>query len=210
MEETESGMSSIGIGLPTKRTNYTLPMQFQIRVAVDADIPAIREVIQASVRELQAGDYTPAQIEGALATVFTVDSRLIADGTYLLALSGDRVAGCGGWSYRKTLYGGDQQLETIESSVLDPATEAAKIRAIFVHPDYARMRLGSLILKAAEEAAVAAGFRRLEMGSTLTGVPLYSLKGYRETVRTAVPVGSGEEIEIVRMTKVIEPDNPLR
>ena len=171
---------------------------------MDADIPAIREVIQASVRELQAGDYTPAQIEGALATVFTVDSRLIADGTYLLALSGDRVAGCGGWSFRRTLYGGDQQLEAIESSVLDPATEAAKIRAIFVHPDYTRMGLGSLILKAAEEAAVAAGFRRLEMGSTLTGVPLYRLRGYRETVRIAVPVGAGEEIEIVRMSKEID------
>ena len=171
---------------------------------MDADIPAIREVIQASVRELQAGDYTSAQIEGALATVFTVDSRLIADGTYLLALDEDRVAGCGGWSYRKTLYGGDQQLETIESSVLDPATEAAKIRAIFVHPDYTRMGLGSLILKAAEDAAVAAGFRRLEMGSTLTGVPLYRLRGYRQTVRIAVPVGAGEEIEIVRMSKEIE------
>ena len=178
-------------------------MQFEIKVAVNADIPAIREVIQASVRELQAGDYTPAQIEGALATVFTVDSRLIADGTYLLALDEDRVAGCGGWSYRKTLYGGDQQLETIESSVLDSATEAAKIRAIFVHPDYTRMGLGSLILKAAEEAAAAAGFRRLEMGSTLTGVPLYRLRGYRETVRITVPVGAGEEIEIVRMTKEI-------
>jgi GNAT superfamily N-acetyltransferase len=179
-------------------------MQFQIRVAVDADIPAIREVIQASVRELQAGDYTPAQIEGALATVFTVDSRLIADGTYLLAFSGDKLAGCGGWSYRKTLYGGDQQLEAIENNVLDPATEAAKIRAIFVHPAYARMGLGSLILKAAEDAATAAGFRRFEMGSTLTGVPLYSLKGYRERKRMAVPVGPGEEIAIVRMTKEIE------
>jgi GNAT superfamily N-acetyltransferase len=179
-------------------------MQFQIRVAVDADIPAIREVIQASVRVLQAGDYTQAQIEGALVTVFTVDSRLIADGTYLLALCEDKVAGCGGWSYRKTLYGGDRQLETIESSVLNPATEAAKIRAIFVHPDYTRMGLGSLILKAAEDAAVAAGFRRLEMGSTLTGVPLYSLRGYRERERIAVPVGSGEEIEVVRMTKEIE------
>ena len=185
-------------------------MQFEIKVAVNADIPAIREVIQASVRGLQAGDYTPAQIEGALTTVFTVDSRLIADGTYLLALHEDRIAGCGGWSYRKTLYGGDHQLETIESDVLDPATEAAKIRAIFVHPDFTRMGLGSLILKAAEDAAAAAGFRRFEMGSTLTGVPLYSLRGYREKERIAVPVGPGEEIEVVRMTKEIKPGNPLR
>lgn len=179
-------------------------MQFQIRVAVDADIPAIREVIQASVRELQAGDYTPAQIEGALATVFTVDSRLVADGTYLVATHEDRIAGCGGWSFRKTLYGGDQQVEAIENSLLNPATDAAKIRAIFVHPAYTRMGLGSLILEAAEDAAAAAGFRRLEMGSTLTGVKLYSLRGYRETERIAVPVGAGEEIEVVRMTKEIE------
>jgi GNAT superfamily N-acetyltransferase len=205
MKETESEQTS-----SIKQANYTLPMQFEIKVAVNADIPAIREVIQASVRGLQAGDYTPAQIEGALVTVFPVDSRLIADGTYLLALHENRIAGCGGWSYRKTLYGGDHQLETIETGVLDPATEAAKIRAIFVHPDYARMGLGSLILNATEDAAAAAGFRRFEMGSTLTGVPLYSLRGYREKERIAVPVGSGEEIEVVRMTKEIEPSGILR
>ena len=178
-------------------------MSFQVRVAVAADVAAITEVIGASVRELQAADYTAAQIEGALATVFTVDSRLIADGTYLVVSEGERIVGCGGWSYRKTLYGGDHQVETIESSLLDPATDAAKIRAIFVHPDFARMGLGSLILKAAEDAAEEAGFRRFEMGSTLTGVRLYTLKGYREVSRIAVPVGGGEEIAVVRMVKEI-------
>jgi len=178
-------------------------MSFQVRAAVAADVAAITEVIGASVRGLQAADYSAAQIEGALVTVFTVDSRLIADGTYLVVSEGERIVGCGGWSYRKTLYGGDHQVETIESSLLDPATDAAKIRAIFVHPDFARMGLGSLILKAAEDAAEAAGFRRFEMGSTLTGVRLYALKGYREVGTIAVPVGGGEEIEVVRMVKDI-------
>jgi hypothetical protein len=175
---------------------------FDLRVATSDDVPAIRELIEASVRGLQAGDYSAAQIEGALATVFTIDSQLIADGTYLVAWTGEGVvAGCGGWSKRTTLYGGDHQVEAIAPELLDPAVDAAKIRAIFVGPGFARMGLGSLILTAAEEAAMAAGFRRFEMGSTLTGVALYSLKGYREVGRVAVPVGGGEEIEVVRMVK---------
>jgi len=165
-------------------------------------VGAIRELIGASVRGLQAEDYSPAQREGALATVFTVDSRLIADGTYFVAMDDDgRLAGCGGWSYRKTLYGGDHQVEKIAPERLDPAVDAAKVRAIFVHPDFARMGVGSLILKAAEDAARAAGFRRFEMGSTLTGVALYTLKGYREMGRFNVPVGGGETIAVVRMMK---------
>jgi len=175
---------------------------FRLRVATNEDVGAIRELIGASVRGLQAEDYSPAQREGALATVFTVDSRLIADGTYFVAMDDDgRLAGCGGWSYRKTLYGGDHQVEKIAPERLDPAVDAAKVRAIFVHPDFARMGVGSLILKAAEDAALAAGFRRFEMGSTLTGVALYTLKGYREMGRFNVPVGGGETIAVVRMMK---------
>jgi len=175
---------------------------FRLRVATNEDVGAIRELIGASVRGLQAEDYSPAQREGALATVFTVDSRLIADGTYFVAMDDDgRLAGCGGWSYRKTLYGGDHQVEKIAPERLDPAVDAAKVRAIFVHPDFARMGVGSLILKAAEDAARAAGFRRFEMGSTLTGVALYTLKGYREMGRFNVPVGGGETIAVVRMMK---------
>ncbi len=175
---------------------------FHLRVATSDDVAGIRGLIEASVRGLQAGDYSAAQIEGALATVFTIDSQLIADGTYFVALSeGGELAGCGGWSRRKTLYGGDHQVEKIAPELLDPVADAAKIRAIFVHPKFARMGLGSLILEAAEEAAVTAGFRRFEMGSTLTGVALYTLKGYREVERVAVPVGGGEEIEVVRMVK---------
>jgi GNAT superfamily N-acetyltransferase len=171
-------------------------------VATAEDVAGIRGVIDASVRELQAGDYSAAQIEAALATVFTIDSQLIADGTYFVALTDDgEMAGCGGWSKRRTLYGGDHQVEKIVPELLDPAVEAAKVRAIFVHPRFARMGLGSLILEASEGAALAAGFKRFEMGSTLTGVALYSLKGYVEVDRVAVPVGQGDTIEVVRMVK---------
>jgi GNAT superfamily N-acetyltransferase len=175
---------------------------FHLRVATSEDIAQIRRLIDASVRELQARDYSPAQIEGALATVFTVDSQLIADGTYFVATTDDgELAGCGGWSFRKTLYGGDHQIERIAPERLDPSVDAAKIRAIFVHPRFARMGLGSLILSVAEGAALEQGFQRFEMGSTLTGVTLYTLKGYREISRVLVPVGGGEEIEVVRMMK---------
>ena len=175
---------------------------FRLRVANTEDVAGIRELIAASVRGLQTVDYSAAQREGALATVFTVDSQLIADGTHFVAeAEGGELAGCGGWSFRKTLYGGDHQVETIARERMDPAVDAAKIRAIFVHPKFARMGLGSLILEAAERAAEAQGFRRFEMGSTLTGAALYTLKGYRETVRFRVPVGGGEMIEVMRMVK---------
>lgn len=180
---------------------------FQLRVATVDDIPKIRELIEASVRGLQAGDYSPLQIEASLRTVFTIDSQLIADGTYFVALTDvGELAGCGGWSRRKTLYGGDHQMEKIAPELLDPARDAAKVRAIFVHPRFARLGLGGLILRAAEEAAVEAGFRRFEMVSTLTGVSLYARKGYCETERVLVPVGDGEEIEVVRMVR--EADHP--
>jgi len=176
--------------------------RFRLRVATAEDVAGIRGLIGASVRGLQAGDYSVAQIEAALGTVFTVDSQLIADGTYFVALAeGGKLAGCGGWSRRSTLHGGDHRMETAVPEMLDPAVDAAKIRAIFVHPHFARQGLGSVILRAAEEGARAAGFRRFEMGSTLTGTALYSLKGYREVERIRVAVGGGEEIEVVKMVK---------
>jgi GNAT superfamily N-acetyltransferase len=176
--------------------------KFRLRIATTEDVPAIRGLIDASVRGLQAGDYSAAQIEGALATVFTVDSQLIADGTYFVAIAeSGELAGCGGWSFRKTLYGGDHQIEVVAPEKLDPVVDAAKVRAIFVSPDFARQGVGSLILAAAEGASMERGFRRFEMGSTLTGVALYALKGYREVERRVVPVGGGEAIEVVRMVK---------
>ena len=177
---------------------------FHLRVATTEDVAEIRRLIDASVRGLQAEDYSAAQIDGALATVFTVDSQLIADRSYFVAFAeSGELAGCGGWSFRKTLYGGDHQIEKIAAERLDPAVDAAKVRAIFVHPKFARMGLGSLILAAAENAALGHGFTRFEMGSTLTGVTLYTLKGYREVSRVSVPVGGEEKIEVVRMVKEV-------
>ena len=181
--------------------------EFRLRLAVEADIPALHALIEASVRVLQAGDYTPAQIEGALGTALGVDTQLIADRTYFVAEVLDQntaarkpLAGCGGWSKRKTLFGADHGPGR-EPAFLDPATDAAKVRAIFVHPDFARRGLGSLILATVENAARAAGFSRFEMGSTLTGVPLYRLKGYIEVERIEVPLRNGEVLPVVRMVK---------
>jgi len=190
----------------------TDPSHWQIRLAAESDIPALRALIEASVRGLQAGDYTAAQIEGALGTVLGLDTQLIRDRTYFIVEtisseeSKTQSAGCGGWSMRKTLFGADKAAVR-EPDLLDPATDAAKIRAIFVHPDYARQGLGSMILAHVEAAALAAGFRRFEMGSTLTGVPLYKLKGYVEVERIEVPLGNGEVLPIVKMNKPVEVDS---
>jgi GNAT superfamily N-acetyltransferase len=177
----------------------------QIRLAQSSDIPALHCLIEASVRGLQTGDYTQAQIEGALGGVLGLDTQLIEDRTYFIAEGRDGeghtvVVGCGGWSYRKTLFGSDHGPGR-QAALLDPETDAAKIRAIFVHPEWARRGIGSLILKHCEDAALAAGFRCFEMGSTLTGVPLYTLKGYREIDRIAVPLPNGEAVPVVRMRK---------
>jgi len=180
-------------------------MDIHIRKATPADVPRLREVIEASVRGLQAADYSPAQIEGALQSVYGVDSQLIADGTYLVAevlesQSKPLIVACGGWSKRKTLYGGDQYASR-EDSLLDPKQDAAKIRAFFVHPKWARRGIGSLILEACENAALEAGFKRLEMGATLSGVAFYRAKGYAEIERQKAPLSNGETLEIVRMAK---------
>ncbi len=180
-----------------------------LRKATVADIPRLREVIEASVRGLQADDYTPVQIEGALASVYGVDSQLIADGTYFvvdIAEPGENeftIVGCGGWSKRKTLYGGDQ-FAAREDSLLDPAFDAAKIRAFFVHPEWSRRGIGSMILEACENAAQDGGFTRLEMGATLSGVPFYRAKGYEELENQRVPLSNGEWLPIVRMAKEIK------
>jgi GNAT superfamily N-acetyltransferase len=182
--------------------------QVVVRVAVPADIPRMRDVIDASVRGLQPGFYTQEQIEGGLASVYGVDTQLIADGTYFIAeaLAGDgkvkEVAACGGWSKRNTLYGGDQ-FAGREDSLLDPARDAAKIRAFFVHPRWARKGLGTLILNACEQAALTAGFTRLEMGATLSGVAFYEARGYAQVERLEVPLQNAVVLPIVRMAKTV-------
>jgi N-acetylglutamate synthase-like GNAT family acetyltransferase len=176
-----------------------------VRQAVLADIPQLQQLIRASVLRLQTEDYTAEQRELALERVFGVDTQLIKDGTYFAAevsaADGEVViAGCGGWSKRKTLYGSDHCAGR-EDAVLNPDEDAAKIRAFFVHPDWARRGIGSAILDVCEAAAAAAGFRRLEMGATLTGVPLYRARGYAEGHHHEVPLGPGISLPIIQMEK---------
>jgi len=189
--------------------------RIRVRLAVPADIPALGELIDRSVRGLQAEDYTPAQIEGALKTVFGVDSQLIADRTYIVAeatpdstgraehenaLSAAVIVGCGGWSKRKTLYGSDRWTAR-EDVLLDPSHDAAKIRAFFIHPDWARQGIGSMILEACEVAARAAGFTRYEMGATLTGAKLFGVKGYVAVKPIEIPLVNGESLPVIHMEK---------
>jgi N-acetylglutamate synthase-like GNAT family acetyltransferase len=192
-------------------------MEIHIRLATEEDVPALRALIDASVRALQSKDYSEEQIDNALKTVFGVDSQLIADRTYFVAelaaprlpvagsaankvLPANVMAGCGGWSRRKKLYGGDAwTAERI--GMLDPAVDAAKIRAFFVAPACARMGVGTRILQACEDAAFAEGFRRFEMGATLTGVKLFAARGYQELERITLDIGGGERLPVVRMEK---------
>lgn len=183
-------------------------MSFLVRKAAPEDVPRLREVIDASVRGLQAADYTPAQIAGALHSVYGVDSQLIADGTYFAvevaepSAAAPLIVACGGWSKRNTLYGGDQ-FAGREDSLLDPARDAARIRAFFVHPRWARRGIGTLLLEACENAARQAGFTRLEMGATLSGVAFYRAKGYAALENLQVSLSNGEMLPIVRMAKQI-------
>lgn len=173
------------------------------RLAVLEDVPQLTALIEASVRHLQAADYSAAQIEGALGTWLGVDTQLIADGTYFAveaAGEAGKLVGCGGWSRRKTPYGSDHRPGR-DDSLLDPRSDAARIRAFFVHPAWARRGIGSRILALCEEAARAEGFTRFEMGATLTGIALYRSHGYVERERIDLPLANGESLPIVRMTR---------
>jgi GNAT superfamily N-acetyltransferase len=177
----------------------------ELRKAVAEEIPVLRALIDSSVRALQTEDYTPEQIEGALKSVFGVDSQLIADETYFIAeakIENANVAavGCGGWSKRETLFGGDQWT-TRQDSLLDPRVDAAKIRSFFVHPAWPRRGIGSAILKMCEAAAKSAGFSRAEMGATLTGVKLFQVRGYVALESIEILLGNGASLPVVRMTK---------
>ena len=179
-------------------------MAMGFRLATDHDIPAIAALIPVSARALSAGLYTERQIERAITYIFGVDSQLIADGTYYVAAHGDRIVGCGGWSKRATLYGGDQMKATADP-LLDPTRDAARLRAFFVHPDWTRQGIGRRIIEMSEEAARAAGFQRLELGATRPGEPLYAALGYVVTARMEAPMPDGEVLPIAHMAKSLIP-----
>jgi GNAT superfamily N-acetyltransferase len=173
-----------------------------LRKATLADIPQIEALIARSARGLSAEDYRPAQIEGALRGAFGVDTQLLTDQTYFVAVETGRIAGCGGWSFRSTLFGGDARTGR-DSSMLDPRTQAAKIRAFFVDPADARRGIGTLLLEHCENEARARGFSRVELMATLPGVKLYAARGYVGAPMVRFDVGHGESIEFIPMHKVL-------
>lgn len=177
-----------------------------LRLADERDTPALEELIPLSARALQAATYTPAQIEGALGSVFAVDRTLITDGTYFVAESDAAIVGCGGWSRRKTLFGGDRGDVPRDDALLDPRSDAARIRAFFVHPAWARQGIGRALMSACERAAIAAGFGRLELVATLAGEPLYAAFGFRAMERYEIALANGQLLPAVRMAKTMATD----
>lgn len=176
-------------------------MEYLLRQAGTDDTTAIGELIAASVRGLAKGIYDERQIELSIRSVFGIDHQLIADGTYFVAVANRRIVGCGGWSKRRTLYGASRFEYSRDPEMLDPAVDAAKIRAFFIHPEAARQGIGRAILEKCEAEARSAGFLSAEMMATLPGVPLYSACGYHRAESVSVPVGGSVEIECIKMRK---------
>lgn len=173
-----------------------------IRPATSDEVPALERLIAASARVLSDGFYDAEQIEAAVSHVFGVDSELVADETYLVACAGDgALAGCGGWSWRRTLFGGDQ-FAARDNGRLDPAIDAARIRAFFVAPGQARRGIGTALLDACEAAAAHAGFTRAALMATLPGVPFYAAHGYSPGAAIDHKCG-GTAVRFVPMEKVL-------
>jgi GNAT superfamily N-acetyltransferase len=175
---------------------------YQLRKANLADQARLEALIALSARTLGARDYTPEQIEGALRGTFGVDTQLIIDGTYFVAESNGEIVGCGGWSRRRTLFGGDAGPGR-DSSELDPRSEPAKIRAFFVDPNYVRKGIGRALLERCEADARAQGFSRVELMATLPGVRLYGSLGYSARSPVHHELAPGLTIEFVPMDKSI-------
>ncbi len=171
-----------------------------LRKAAIADVPALNALIARSARGLSTADYSPRQIEGALRGAFGVDSQLLADETYFVVEDGGQIVGCGGWSFRSTLFGGDARAGR-DSSILHPKTQPAKIRAFFVDPGHARRGIGSLLLDHCENQARAGGYLEVELMATLPGAKLYAARGYTAAPLVRFDVGSGECIEFIPMRK---------
>ena len=173
---------------------------FSLRLAREDDCPTLEALIPLSVRSLLAPFYSSAQMEAALGPVYGVDRQIIRDGTYFVVDHSGQVVGCGGWSRRRAVFGGDQT-RPAEDTALDPAHEPARIRAFFVHPDWARRGIGRAILCACESAIRAAGFRDAVLVATLAGELLYASFGYAVDERYEIPLAGGLTIPAVRMVK---------
>jgi GNAT superfamily N-acetyltransferase len=176
-------------------------MEFTSRLAVPADVPDLTVLMDQAIAQLQRAFLDDAQIASSWA-IMGMDTQLIDDGTYFVVESNADIAGCGGWSRRATLYGGNQTPGR-DGNLLDPAVEPARVRAMYTNPAYARRGVGRLILSLCEAAAAAEGFTRLELMSTLSGEPLYTAYGFRPLDRLLDATG-GASVPLVRMEKSVD------
>lgn len=177
---------------------------WNLRLATLDDVEVLKNLIALSARGLNTEHYTPEQVESNLKYVYGVDTQLIRDETYFAVQHGADIIGCGGWSKRKTLFGGDQHKADEPDNLLNPATDAARIRAFFVHPDWARKGIGSLLMNACEQAAKAAGFHKMELMATLTGEYLYARAGFQAVEALDMVLPDGVVMQVRRMTKDID------
>jgi GNAT superfamily N-acetyltransferase len=175
-------------------------MTFTSRLATPDDLPMLMPLVQAAIEELQKGFLDDAQIESSRA-IMGIDSQLIDDGTYFVVEHDGRLAGCGGWSRRATLYGADHSGGR-DAALLDPANDPARIRAMYTHPDFARRGVGRLIMSRCESAAAAEGFTELELMATRSGRPLYEASGFVATEEVEDSTG-GVAVPLTRMRKTI-------
>jgi len=181
---------------------HPIAIDWQPRLAREHDIAALEALVPLSVRALQSPHYSAAQMEAALGPIFSVDRQLIRDGTYFVVEREGTIVGCGGWSRRRSLYGGDSG-RTSEDELLDPKQDAARVRAFFVHPAWARRGIGRSIMVACEQAIERAGFRHVEIVATLAGQPLYASFGYAVVERYEIAMVDGLSLPVVRMSKRI-------
>ena len=199
-------MASLGSAGITHTMSYISPIPdtdpWPLRLAHEEDVSALEALIPLSVRALQSTYYSRAQIEAALGPVFGVDRQLIRDGTYFIAEQDGVIIGCGGWSKRRALYGGDRSRER-EDELLDPERDAARVRAFFVHPDWARRGIGRSIMAACERTIRESGFSTVDIVATLAGEPLYALFGYAVVERYEIAMVSGMSLPVVKMNKVL-------
>lgn len=179
-----------------------MAMHLTHRLATEADLAALDALMARAIAELQHGLLSPAQIAVSHQTM-GLDRQLVADRTYFIALADGQIAGCGGWSWRATLFGGDDSVIAREPRALDPKTEAAKVRAMYTDPAFARRGVGAFVLSLCENAAREAGFKRVELMATLSGARLYRKAGYELAQELESPAVDGITVPLLRMEKAL-------
>lgn len=177
------------------------PPALRLRPARHEDMPALSALMDKAIGELLQAFLPPEGVKASY-EVMGLDTQLITDGTYFVVEDGDAIAGCGGWSRRATLFGGDHSAGR-DAALLDPATDAARVRAMYTHPDHTRKGVGRVVLDACEAAARGEGFSRVEMAATMGGVPLYRACGYHDIEPFTARTSTGYEVPLIRMGKAL-------